>query len=133
MKRMVTLVLALTVFLGQAPAWALSKDCAAMAQSGLACLRVCAKSEALLTQGGKLASVGAACAKVETRFAQPSLSAVVLPALDPPTADLVAPLGLQGQLQPSFSTIQRAHAPPCDAFLTAVLSVPVAQAPPAFA
>lgn len=131
MKRLLTLVLALTVLLGQAPAWALANRCMPMDATGLNCLRVCAKSRDLLTQHGKLPSVGQACARVETRFAQPSLSAVSLTELSIPLLAFCAAPSAAVQVQPSVAIARRAHAPPSTPVLQAILSVPLAQGPPA--
>lgn len=132
MKRLLTLVLAITLVLGQAPAWALDR-CMTMAETGLACVRVCAKSADLLTQHGKLPSVGQVCAKVQARFAQPSVLASVAPSLSVP----VLPYGVVSvpsvELQDVKTVAQRAHAPPSPLPAQAFLSVPVAQGPPAFA
>ena len=131
MKRIVTLVLAITVFLGQAPAWALVCAHRCMPQVNLACVRICAKSASLLTQGGKLAGIGQACTRVETRFAEPSLAAVTVPALSVPALAYAVPLASSAALHVPIAIVQRAHAPPSALPAQAFLSVPVAQGPPA--
>jgi hypothetical protein len=130
MQKISVLVLALVIFLGQAPAWALSRACMPMANSGLDCLRVCAKSEALLTQHGKYDSIGQACSKVEARFARPSLVAAAEPSLPLPRLAYAPPVSPGAASLPSITLVRRAHAPPALLPAQAFLSVPVAQAPP---
>ena len=133
MRKFAVLFLALVIFLGQAPAWALSRACMPMAANGLDCLRLCAKSAALLTQHNKFDSIGQACSKVETRFAQPSLVATTAPSLPMPAVTYAAPLNCASAISPSLNFVSRAHAPPVRLPAQAILSVPVAQAPPALA
>lgn len=130
MKRLLALTLALTILLGQAPAWALDR-CMTMASSGLACVRICTKSADLLTQHGKLPSVGQACAKVVTRFAQPSTAALIAPSLSVPAMTYPVAAAPSLDLHASTSIARRAHAPPSALPAQAFLSVPVAQGPPA--
>lgn len=130
MKRMLTSLLVLTLLLGQAPAWAMACGQRCMPSASLACLRVCAKSKDLLTQHGKLPSLGQGCGQVETRFAQPSLAAVVLPSLTLPQSTFSAPVALTASLAASIAFLQYAHAPPLAKPAQTILSVPVAQAPP---
>lgn len=103
-----------------------------MPQASLKCVNICAKSGALLTQHGKLPGVGHACGTVQTRFGLPGLGAVVIPSLDVPSANDALPLLAPTFNQASLAFITQAHAPPVAIPLQAVLSVPVAQAPPSF-
>jgi hypothetical protein len=130
MKKIWLTSLAIILGLGQAPAWALVCKSACMPQASLACLRACAKSEALLTQGGALPNIGAACAEVQARFALPSLAAVEAPGLHLPVTEFMASVMVVTLPTLSLSIVQRAHAPPSDWLSQAILSVPVAQAPP---
>jgi hypothetical protein len=132
MKRLLTLVLAITLFLGQAPAWALDR-CMTMAETGLACVRVCTKSADLLTQHGKLPSVGQVCAKVVTRYAQPSVASTAVAPPSIPVATYSTAVAPQAEASVSIAIVHRAHAPPSALPAQAFLSVPVAQGPPAFA
>ena len=130
MKRLVTLALVLVVLLGQAPAWAMVGSCLRPMGSGLACVRICAKSADLLTQHGKLPSLGQVCARVQTRFAQPGVVALNAPDLGLPILGYALPSAAIAGRKPTFAMIHRAHAPPGALPAQAVLSVPVAQAPP---
>lgn len=133
MQKFATFLLAIALLMGQAPAWALSSRCTSMPTKSLDCVRLCTKSAALLTQGGKLAGIGQACSKVETRFAHASLAATTAPALSVPTLAFSLPLSHGSGSQASLSLVSRAHAPPSPLPAQAFLSVPVAQAPPALA
>lgn len=131
MKRLLSLVLVVTVLLGQAPAWALVGRERCMPQASLACLRVCTKSASLLSRGGQLPTLGQNCAKVETRLAQPSLAALRAPALVLPMQARALSAATARSAEPSLAFIHRAHAPPRVALAQIYQSVPVAQAPPA--
>jgi hypothetical protein len=131
MKKIWSILLVSVLILGQAPAWALACSQRCMPQASLACLRACAKSKALLTHNGALPSLGQACGRVETRFAQPSLAAIAAPALIVPSSNYAAPLVAAQQPLAVFTVRAQAHAPPCASPAQAFLSVPVAQAPPA--
>lgn len=79
--------LALALVLTSLPAWICARPCGL--RQDLTCVRLCAHSKALLTEGGKLASVGAdTCAvRAELRQAPGVLGAVA--ALDVPVSHFV--------------------------------------------
>lgn len=98
--------------------------------SGLACVKVCARSADLLTQHGKLPSVGQVCARVQTRFAQPGVVTLNAPGVDLPVLGYALPFAAVPGRKPTLAMIHRAHAPPVALPAQAFLSVPVAQGPP---
>lgn len=129
MKRILQFSLAVLLVLGSAPAWSMQMGCARTGSASLACVRLCAHSAALLTQGGKLAGLGHADCSVSAHQSDDSLSvaqAKAPQAMDAPALALVpvftaAPaasslaLDLRGPPWPSlflFSEHPSAKAPP---------------------
>ena len=132
-KRLLLSLLALNLGLASAPAWAWSCAHPKMSATAdmLACAKVCARSQALLTQGGKLASLSSGqcmsgklsagqLAKLSkaasiTRSELPQASGVVAPAvaaLHPGQAKLIGrapPLSASEQV---LSALPRTTSPP---------------------
>lgn len=123
--------LALLLAMSSIPAWACARTCSPAGDSSLACVRICARSQALLTDGGKLESVGAQACGVMTGDAQVSFNVAIFELAQPEggLAALVAKAEMP-MLQLAL-TVEAGRAPPiAPDFLRSYH--PQANAPPSF-
>ena len=131
MKRHRTLLrglLSLLLALASVPSWACVRSCDTRGAS-LDCVRLCRHSQALLTQGGQLASVGQASCGVQVRDGAltesvaavepgaPALAALPAPVLPNFCLPVERPQAAEGRGPPSPSAYlsaehPSAHAPP---------------------
>lgn len=123
--------LALLLALSSIPAWACARTCSPATGSSLVCVKLCARSQALLTQDGKLDSLGAQACGIQTQAAPTafSIAAFELPQPDGAHAALVTEV--QVILPLAGAAVQAGRAPPsAPDFLSSYH--PQANAPPSF-
>jgi len=124
-------LIALVLALASTPAWACYKACSPNAGADLACVRLCARSQALLTQDGKLDSVGAQACGIQVSTEDAMLSVAPFELAQPEAglaaAQVVATLDLPTVCIP----VLMGRSPPRPSQLISSYH-PQANAPPSF-
>jgi len=89
LRKLLRPLLALSLLAASAPSWACARSCDGRAVS-LACVQVCEQSQALLSQGGKLATLGQDRCEVRVSAA-PEATLSAAPELAAPASLFVLP------------------------------------------
>lgn len=132
MRSFKLLFLALLTLWGGAPDWSMQGACRGGSGS-LACLRLCARADRLLSEGGRRPLLGASSCRVSLRQAPEALLPQTAAAPLPPAqvAAAPAPAAASCPLAAAAQPLAGRSPPPPPDFLAS--SQPSAQAPPAFA
>lgn len=125
-------LLALLLALASMPAWACARSCGSSSEASLACVRLCARSQALLTQGGKLASLGARSCGVEAKVNRaPAVLGAVAP-LQAPAITFTGVSAAPALVLPSSRPLASATRGPPNPSPYLASQHPLANAPPIF-
>lgn len=130
LRRFFRPLLALALLAASGPSWACARACDGKAVS-LACVQLCRQSQELLSQHGKLATLGAGLCEVQASAApDATLSAAFELAAPAVTLALVAPIAAPALVAPAIAAAAT-RGPP--SFASVLLSTtPRTNAPPFF-
>jgi hypothetical protein len=122
-------IVALLFGVSAVPSWACARDCRGSSSESLACVKLCAHSRALLTQDGKLASVGEMACSVAGVDAAPALSSAGFELRAPSPAATLAPVTVESlPAIPALAPAQTRGPPLPHAYLSS--QHPFANGPP---
>lgn len=124
-------LLALLLAFASTPAWACFSSCGIQQETSLTCVKICARSSALLTQDGKLDAVSAQACGVQVQDAQATLGATAFELAQPQGALVAFVVASAPEVPLQSGTLLHGRAPPPAPDFLGTYH-PLANAPPSY-